>query len=380
MTRRAFRLSVLIALWALTLSGLTPAHAQQGFVPPGFERAAAAQGAHGRDLANIDGVVGVGLGLSPGGEPALLVLTEDLGVGGIPRRLDGVPVIVKVSGKVYARPKPNCDVDPTHPSCGGDSGSGDTTGAFDRTARQDVPVPIGVSTGNGTSCSAGTIGALLVAGNAHYAMSNNHVYVPSNNPNSIGQSIRQQGVYDTSNCVLSETQAIGTLHAFVRLDFTGGINTVDVAIAAVDQCNGGPCVGSATPAEEGYGQPAGGTGVDVSVGDSVMKYGRTTGETVGTVIGVNFGTVNVSYPNGTAKFDDQIVVEGDKGGFLKAGDSGSLLVLSNGSNDVVGLCFASGRGGKIAFCNPIGLVLDALADSTVVEGGALIDPQIDGGP
>jgi len=376
MTRRAFRLSVLVALGALFLSGLTPAHAQQGFVPPGFERAAAAQDAHGHDLANIDGVVGVGLGLSSGGEPALLVLTEDLGVGGIPRRLDGVPVIVKVSGKIYARPKPDCEADPTHPSCGG-GGGGDTSGEFDRTAQQDVPVPIGVSTGNGTSCSAGTIGALLVDGNAHYAMSNNHVYVPSNSSGAIGQSIRQQGIYDTSNCTWGETQEIGTLHAFVPLDFNGGLNTVDVAIAAVDLC-GGSCVDSATPAEEGYGQPVGGPGVGASVGDGVMKYGRTTGETTGTVIGINFGTVNVGYPNGTAKFVDQIVVEGDKGGFLKAGDSGSLLVLSDGSNEVVGLCFASGRGGKIAFCNPIDSVLDALANGPNLVGTA-VNATIDGG-
>ena len=130
MIHRTFRFCALLALGALVLAGFTPAQAQQGFIPPGFERAAAAQDFHSDDLASIEGVVGVGLGVSPSGEPALLVLTEDLGVSGIPRRLDGVPVIVKVSGKVFARPKPNCSLDPSHPSCGG---GGDTSDKFDRT-------------------------------------------------------------------------------------------------------------------------------------------------------------------------------------------------------------------------------------------------------
>jgi len=287
-----------------------------------------------------------------------------------------VPVIVKVSGKVFARPKPDCTANPAHPSCGG---GGDTSGDFDRTALQTPPVPIGVSTGNGTSCSAGTIGLRLVDGGSHYALSNNHVYVPTNE-NTVGEDIVQPGRFDT-DCVLTDTQTIGTLYSYVPLDFSGAINYVDVAIAAVGTCNDGtnnvPCVGTATP-EEGYGQPAGGTGMFAEVNDNVMKDGRTTGTTTGTVIAINFGTVNVGYSNGTARFNGQIVVEGSKGGFLKAGDSGSVLVLNDGSNDVVGLCFASGRGGKIAFCNPIDLVLDALENDLSLVGSG-VNATIDGG-
>ena len=69
-----------------------------------------------------------------------------------------------------------------------------------------------------------------------------------------------------------------------------------------------------------------------------------------------------SYPanNGTARFVDQILVDGDKGGFLNSGDSGSVLA-EHGSLSLrpVGLLFASGRGGKIAIANRIDLVLNA---------------------
>ena len=91
----------------------------------------------------------------------------------------------------------------------------------------------------------------------------------------------------------------------------------------------------------------------------MQKYGRTTGLTTGTVSAVNV-TVNVGYNNGTARFVDQILVDGDKGGFLNSGDSGSVLA-EHGSLSLrpVGLLFASGRGGKIAIANRIDLVLNA---------------------
>ena len=85
--------------------------------------------------------------------------------------------------------------------------------------------------------------------------------------------------------------------------------------------------------------------------------------------------MNVSYSSGTAHFVGQIVVDGDKGGFLKAGDSGSLLVTKDGANPV-GLLFASGRGGKVAIANPIDEVLGALegelglgADTLTIDDG-----------
>ena len=130
-------------------------------------------------------------------------------------------------------------------------------------------------------------------------------------------------------------------------------HTVDAAIALSSI----GALGNGTPLD-GYGVPDSST-VPASPGQRVQKYGRTTGLTTGTVSAVNV-TVNVGYNNGTARFVDQILVDGDKGGFLNSGDSGSVLA-EHGSLSLrpVGLLFASGRGGKIAIANRIDLVLNA---------------------
>ncbi len=152
------------------------------------------------------------------------------------------------------------------------------------------------------------------------------------------------------------------MFAYIPLNFEGGNNTVDAAIALSSAGE----LGKATPLD-GYGTPNSAT-VAALVGtidlealrdQAVQKYGRTTGLTTGTVGAVNVA-VNVGYSSGTARFVDQILVEGGKGGFLKSGDSGSLLVTLDDAANPVGLLFASGRGGKIAIANRIDLVLDAL--------------------
>ena len=65
--------------------------------------------------------------------------------------------------------------------------------------------------------------------------------------------------------------------------------------------------------------------------------------------------MNVGYSAGTARFVDQIIVEGSKP-FIKVGDSGSLLVTDLG-RDPVDLLVAGNRSGKLAIANPIDLVL-----------------------
>ncbi len=97
-----------------------------------------------------------------------------------------------------------------------------------------------------------------------------------------------------------------------------------------------------------------------SVNDKVMKYGRTTQLTKGTVTGIN-ATVFVGYSSGTARFVGQIIVQSGKP-FIKAGDSGSLLVTDPGRNPV-GLLFAGNRSGKLAVANQIDLVLGAFGVS-----------------
>jgi hypothetical protein len=70
-------------------------------------------------------------------------------------------------------------------------------------------------------------------------------------------------------------------------------------------------------------------------------------------------TLEIGYSSGTARFINQVVVQSKKP-FLKAGDSGSLLVTNNSSRNPVGLIFAGDSSGKYAIANPIGAVLSQL--------------------
>lgn len=110
-------------------------------------------------------------------------------------------------------------------------------------------MPIGVSTGNVNECSAGTIAARVkdASGNV-YALSNNHVYALENRA-PIGSEILQPGLIDT-RCALRGNNVIGTLSRFVPIDFTGGPNAVDAAIALSSTS----LLGNATPSG-GYGIP-----------------------------------------------------------------------------------------------------------------------------
>ncbi len=292
-----------VALLGLLLA--TPAAAQAPFDPPGLDRAIAAKDFHVDGLMATDGVVGVGVGVTARGQAAIVIMTEDLGVAGLPRSLDGVPVRVKVTGKIHAVPKRTC---PGHPSCKDDPPPEENPAAdVDPTSWFDRPVPIGVSTGNFKSCSAGTIGARVSGGGKVYALSNNHVYALENNA-TLGDDIVQPGVFDT-NCNQDAANIISTLANFEPIAFDGSDNTIDAAIALTDTSS----LGNATPSD-GYGTPGSAT-VPEYVGQSVQKYGRTTGPTAGTVAVIN-ATVNVGYSSGTARFVGQIVVEGNKGGFL----------------------------------------------------------------
>jgi hypothetical protein len=89
---------------------------------------------------------------------------------------------------------------------------------------------------------------------------------------------------------------------------------------------------------------------------AVQKFGRTTELTEGIITAVNWsGWVN--YDNGLAYFEGQIIIESQKKPFLKAGDSGSLVVTRDGNNPV-GLLFAGNRSGKMGIANDIDAVLD----------------------
>ncbi|MEE8189587.1 MAG: hypothetical protein V3T80_10295, partial [Kiloniellales bacterium] len=102
------------------------------------------------------------------------------------------------------------------------------------------------------------------------------------------------------------------------------------------------------------------------VGMQVQKSGRTTGLTTGT-IGAVGAQITVNYGSGSGFFRDQILVTGNKGAFIKSGDSGSVMVSvpSGGSlPQAVGLLFAGTMNG-IAIANRMDHVLDAFNASMV---------------
>jgi hypothetical protein len=297
----------------------------------------AAQAGHTDALLRIQGVVGTAVGLAEAG-PVIKILTEHPGVTGLPRTLDGVPVVVQVTGKLFALPKP--------PGTPGKGPGGDNGDSIDPTSRFNRPVPTGVSTGNKDQCSAGTIGARVRNGNTVYALSNNHVYALENNA-PINSEVLQPGRFD-SNCANDPNNVIGTLTDYEPIIF-GGLNTIDAAIAISSTAD----LGNATPGD-GYGTPIS-VIVQASLNQKVQKYGRTTSLTKGRITGIH-ASVFVGYSSGTALFVDQIIVESNKP-VIKAGDSGSLLVTDPDRNPV-GLLFAGNQSGKMAIANRIDFVLN----------------------
>jgi len=224
--------------------------------------------------------------------------------------------------------------------------------AQDRRALNTRPVPIGVSSMADISCAAATLGCRVKDSNGNfYALSCNHVYALSNQgQNGVTPASQPSSLDD--GCQIVHANDIGTLFNFVKIDFSGGENTVDCAIVKTTTS----LVGNATPSD-GYGTPKSST-VAASLGQKLQKYGRTSGYTTGTVNGVNV-TVQVGYDTGNALFVGQIEVQGTGGApsLGQPGDSGSLVVDSQGHP--VGLLFAGGGG--LTFLNPIASVLKALA-------------------
>jgi len=345
MKRRIFCkvLLVVVAIFGLlVLSGVLSAQGRSDWA---LEHVKDVQDRHTDELMARPGVVGTAVGLGQNERLAIKVLLEKPGVGGIPAALEGVPVQPVITGKIYALPKPEKPGNPPKPE---PEPPVDPTGWFER------PVPIGVSTGNANSCSAGTIACRVKKGGNVYALSNNHVYALENTAPD-NSEILQPGLYDTG-CKYNKDNAIGTLDAFVKIDFDSGDNIVDAAIALSSTDN----LGKATPSD-GYGTPKSTTATAL-INQPVKKYGRTTGLTKGRVYALN-ATVNVEYSGGkVARFVGQIIIT--PGGFSAGGDSGSLVVVDGKGRSKaddrkpVGLLFAGSS--LVTIANPIDAVLTEL--------------------
>lgn len=334
MTRRIFCKVLLVVVAIFSVLVLSSVLLAQGRSEEALEHVKEVQDRHTDELMARPGVVGTAVGLGDDGGYAVLVLLERPGVVGIPRGLEGVPVQVVVTGKIYAL----------------------TTGRYDR------PVPIGVSTGH-PDITAGTIGCRVTDGGNVYALSNNHVYANSNEA-IIGDNVLQPGTYDGG---VDPDDAIGTLADFEPIEFSRRArNEIDAAIALSSTAN----LGTATP-DDGYGTPNS-TIVGAFIGQQVQKFGRTTELTQGDITGVN-ATVNVGYgPGKTAKFVKQIIIE--PGDFSAGGDSGSLIVTDDGNRNPVGLLFAGSS--TITVANRIDLVLERFGVTVDGEEPTPNDPPI----
>jgi hypothetical protein len=344
------RVATALALLALLIAAALAA-SSSAVSAPGLQRAIQVQEQNSERLLERGNVVGTGVGRDDSGAAEVVILARrQINVAD---SLGGVPVELKVTGPISSlRLGASPGKKPENPGNGGGKGGGEEEAepSLSPTDRFPRPTPIGVSTGNAGECSAGTLGARVTDGAGNYfALSNNHVYALENEA-AIGSTILQPGRYDTG-CAVSAADKIGVLDDFEPLDFKGD-NTIDAAIASLDEEGGEPVVANSTP-PNGYGTPS--SEVVVGLGP-VQKYGRTTEETHGYAYAIN-GIVNVAYGGGTARFVDQIFVEGRRGPFLKAGDSGSLLVSESGAHPV-GLLFAGDNSGKFAVANRIDVVLE----------------------
>jgi len=103
---------------------------------------------------------------------------------------------------------------------------------------------------------------------------------------------------------------------------------------------------------------------DVTLGDRVIKRGRTTRKTIGKVITVGLTNVQVPYQEVTiCNFDDQFEVTGvpRTTAFSLGGDSGSIVCTESTPHRAVGLLFAGGTdpsGTDVTIASPIQRIAD----------------------
>ena len=254
------------------------------------------------------------------------------------------------------------------------------------------PCPPGYSVGH-PQVTAGTLGAWVHRGpgDEHYILSNNHVIANSNDA-ILGDFIRQPGRADGG----TDNDRFARLTEYVRIRFdndNGGgngkkssaalgwklwkwpanviakllgcpyrlvvarpnvveqpePNLVDAAVARVLLEEWVDLEIPAIGEIQGFR--------DLDLGDRVIKTGRTTETTTGTVETVN-ATSQVDYGTGKgiATFGDQFVIRADSGEFSQGGDSGSAIVDEDGF--VGGLLFAGGDG--VTIVNRISHVVSLL--------------------
>lgn len=207
-------------------------------------------------------------------------------------------------------------------------------GGSQHRVKQSTPVKMGTSGGSAQDaskgfCCGGTLGALVNYDGAIHILSNNHVVARSGSA-SVGEDTVQPGLIDSScratgNIIgdfVGDLVPLGSnLDAALSLARSG---TVDTTGAILDI--GVPCTEMQA----------------ASIGLPVMKSGRTTGFTTGSITAVAV-SVSIQYQKGcnsgkkfTVTYANQIAT----GNMSAGGDSGSLLLSNDGTPNPVGLLYA----------------------------------------
>src|SRR5437870_5009143 len=293
-------------------------------------------------------VLGTAISLDEAGNPALTVYVNQQAanveqtIRNLPGEVRGTPIRVELMDEIRA---------------------------MGNTSKQTPPISLGTSGGwtydlaNGYCCG-GTLGALVRIGSTLYILSACHVLEGdtvlggNNRITHTGDPVIQAGLID-EQCNRNLAQTVGTL---VKRRSLATSNT-DCAIATV--------VGGMVRTDGailGIGTISHNTSA-ASLNQHVKKSGRTSGLTHSHISGLN-ATVRVAFTNecnGTTyhkDFSGQIVVANSSNSFLKAGDSGSLMVEDTSPNPrAIGLLFAGNS--TQAFANPIGQVLSFLGAAMV---------------
>jgi len=211
------------------------------------------------------------------------------------------------------------------------------------------PVQPGNSVGH-VNITAGTLGALVKKGGTVHILSNSHVLARSGLAKN-GDKVLYPGKADGGKL---PGDLVATLSGFKKF-VTGGdfVNHADCAIAKPVPARSADLAS----AIKGLGVPKGTT--KANRGMKVVKVGRTTNKTTGTVRDVHFRfTLDYDDLGKSVGFLDQVFCTR----YSKPGDSGSL-VLEQKSGKAVGLHFAGAKGGSVF--SPIDTVLSQLGATLV---------------
>jgi hypothetical protein len=209
--------------------------------------------------------------------------------------------------------------------------------------KRKSPLQSGFSIGH-VDITAGTLGAIVAKGSKHFVLSNSHVLANSGLGKK-GDKIIFPGNADGGK---APKDVVGKLSQFGKFRIGGSfVNRIDAALAEIDPDR----LTNANFQIFGTKQALGIT--DPVRGMTVVKRGRTTGDTESVVQDINFRFILDYEGVGQVGFLDQVLCER----YTAGGDSGSIVVEKK-SGKIVGLHFAGANGGSVF--NPIREVMKAL--------------------